>query len=98
VSTAATTRESNRATVELSGRCSSEPIPTTGCPRCGGRAWRLRGTLVADEGWLWACGACADRLGEVAAAWPAEAPVATVDEQDLDVGAATMEGLFGGQR
>jgi len=76
-------------------RDSYEPIPTTGCPTCGGRAWRLRSTLAADGYWLWVCAACADRRGDVAAAWPVEAPVATVDEQDLDAAAATMEGLFG---
>ncbi len=93
VSTAATTRESNRAAVELSGGCSSEPIPTTGCPTCGGRAWRLRGTHAADGGWLWACAACADRLGDEAGVWPVEVPPNTVDEEDA--AAATMEGLFG---
>jgi len=81
-----------------SARFSYEPIPTAPCPTCGGRAWRLRGTQAVDGGWLWACAACADRLGDEADTWPTEAPVATVDEQDLDaVAAATMGGLFGGQ-
>ncbi len=81
------------------GRFSYEPIPTTGCPTCGGRAWRLRATLVADGYWLWVCAACATkRLGDEADTWPIEAPVATVDEEDLDAAAAAvMKGLFGGQ-
>lgn len=82
-----------------SARFSYEPIPTAPCPTCGGRAWRLRGTQAADGAWLWACATCADRLGGVAAAWPAEAPLATVDEEDPDAGAGAtaMEGLFGAQ-
>ena len=75
---------------------SGEQIPTQPCPTCGGRGWRLRSTLAADGYWLWVCAACADRRGDVAATWPVEAPVPTVDE-DLDAGAATIEGLFGGQ-
>lgn len=99
MSTAATTRESNRVAVELSGRCSGEPIPTTGCPTCGGRAWRLRATLAADGYWLWVCAACATkRLGDVADTWPADLPSTMSDDEDLDAAAAaTMEGLFGGQ-
>jgi len=53
----------------------------------------LRGTHAADGGWLWACAACADRLGDEAGVWPVEVPPNTVDEEDA--AAATMEGLFG---
>ncbi len=79
-------------------RFSYEPIPTAPCPTCGGRAWRLRGTHAADQGWLWACATCAHRLRDVADTWPADLPSTMSDDEDLDAAAAaTMKGLFGGQ-
>jgi len=37
-----------------------DPVPTTPCPSCGGRAWRLRDTPGSAGYWLWVCAACAD--------------------------------------
>jgi len=41
---------------------SHDVLPSTSCPACSGRRWRLRSTPQVGGEWLWTCAACADAV------------------------------------